>query len=74
VVGFLALVFLPTLLSVFQGAGGDTRKLFGRWSGILRFGWRDGGGGAHELLRRWFKNFLIGPPITLKFGAEKIRE
>ena len=30
------------------------------------------GVGALELLRRWSKNFLIGPPITLKFGAEKL--
>jgi hypothetical protein len=42
--GDFLLWFSLTLLSGFQGAGGDTRKLLGRWSEILRLGRRVGGG------------------------------
>ena len=43
--GIFLFWFLLTLSSGFQGAGGDTRELLGRWLEISRLGRRVGGGG-----------------------------
>ncbi len=52
--GFLSLVFVYSVELGFRG-GGNTRELLGRWSEILRLGWRVGGGGC-------LMNFSDGGP------------
>ena len=70
--GDFLLWFSLTLSSGFQGAGGDTRELLGRWSEISRLWSESWWRGVLDLLRWWSKNFFNRSPITLKFGAEKL--
>ncbi len=70
---------LFTLLCGFRGAGGDVWKLLGvvgpsYYYVLVEELVRLGNGGFSSFLRRWFEKIFNRSPITLKFGAEKIRE
>jgi hypothetical protein len=67
---FLTLVFTYSVTWVSRGGG---RSSGVTWAMVREIfvGVGELGGGAHEFLSWWSKNFFNRSPITLKFGPEK---